>query len=321
MPNLRTLITFIQPNKSFLPGLQAYERFLSKINVPFEIIGSEEVATYKTAVEWHFMGKDFRTTRPTDRFIIHEYCSLSIPPFAKAKNIWKKVKNLRPDVRIFSNAQIREEFNFQDGIPSFIREVGVDTQIFHPSDHQTEKKNDFIYVGTVDSSREISRMLDYFTSKHMTQYSVLIVSKEYDQLEKKYKNQRHIRFEGPLPVTEVAERIRSSKYAINYIPEIYPYEMQASTKLLEYAACKVPILTTNGSWIRKFERDLGGNYYYFNDKQPYFHPDDLARFNFSFPDLIQLDWELLILESGILQDLYRRFPDLFKDCTIKDKLV
>lgn len=312
------MITFIQPQKSFLPGLQAYRRYLTQHRIPFQIIGKDETIPSNTLVEWHFMGTDYRKERSSTAIVIHEYCSLSTPPFAVVKNFLKKMRNLKPDFRVFSNELIRKDFNFEDGVTSFIREVGVDTKIFTPVSEQATKEYDFIYVGTVDPSRKLHKLLDLFTQSPLNQSSLLIVSKNYDILQKKYQSHRNIKFEGPISTEEVAQRIHASRYAINYIPEVYPFNIQASTKFLEYAACEVPILTTHSNWLREFERDFGGNYYYFNDKQPYFIIDDLIRYKFSAPSVKSLEWENCIEQSGILKVLFQKVPDLFKDSNLQD---
>lgn len=312
------LITFIHPSKSFLPGLQAYQRFCTKYQIPFQVIDKDELPHTSTEIEWHFMGIDFRKERPQNRFIIHEYCSLSTPPLAFLKNLWKRYKTLTPDLRVFSNEIIQQELGFKDNIPSLIRPVGIDTEVFQPSQVEIEKKYDFIYVGTVEKSRKIHRLLDYFVSPNMQSHTLLILSKDYSTLKKKYHSNKNIIWEGPVTYTEVAQKIRQSKYAINYIPEIYPFDIQASTKLLEYSACQIPTLTTHSRWLRAFESKYGGNYYYFNDKSPYFVWSDLERYPFSFPQTAALDWEKIILSSGIMQHLYQKYPALFQQSILKD---
>ena len=52
-----------------------------------------------------------------------------------------------------------------------------------------------------------------------------------------------------------------ARFALNYIPDEEPFNAQTSTKFLEYAAMRIPVITTNYFWISEFKERYGGNYF------------------------------------------------------------
>jgi hypothetical protein len=115
---------------------------------------------------------------------------------------------------------------------------------------------------------------------------------------------------GPVAPSEVRNYISSSKFAINYIPDIEPFNKQTSTKLLEYTACKVPVVSTRYQWVESFQQQFGGDYFYLNDDLSNFTWEEVTNFKYSFPDLSGWTWESQIRKSGILKFLSSRFPGI-----------
>ncbi len=306
------MITFIHPYKAFLPGLNAYLNFFKKHNVQVRVLSTAEARNTVSDIEWRFMGTHFHPPANPNAFLIHEYCSASAPPFARLKDQIKILRNIRPHYRIFTNQAIHRHLDFKDDIPAGYRDIGIDNEYFYPASEPAEKIYDFIYVGTVEGSRDLRPIFDFFTTPDMQTRTLLVLSNHYTKWQEKYQKYRNIIFKGPVPFGEVGDYIRQSRYGINYIRDQYPLHLQTSTKLLEYAACRIPILTTPGVWIRSFEQEYGGNYYYFNDAKPWFSWDDLSKFRFEYPRLDHFSWEQQIIQSGIIAVLKERFPEMMQ---------
>lgn len=297
-------IAFIHTNKSFLPEVGAYVDYFKSRGVRCEVVRPEGLQLIKPDVAWYFMGTHFKKMRGV--VTIHEYTSASVQPFSSVKDAIKKWSNAKPDYRIFLNGYVRSAFSFNDDVPFGFRDMGIPQKWLSQPKVVVKNHNTFIYVGEL-KNRDIEKLLDVFATGSMKGYSLLIVSKDYDQLKAEYKQYSNIIFEGPVPHEDIRGYICNADFAINFIPDREPYNSQTSTKLLEYAACRTNIITTDYEWVRKFGKE---KFFYLKNDLSNFTPQAVKAFNYQFPDLSEWTWEKQIENSGALHFLEKRFPEL-----------
>lgn len=301
-------IAFIHPFQSFLPELTAYETFFRNKGVEVLQLTPQQWSSgaYHPDVEWVIMGHDWKKLGKAIR--IHEYPSSSTPPFPSIKNLAKRYSSVKPHFRLFLNKPVQDRMGFRDSIPFGYRDIGIDPpdNIVYP----TEKKYDFIYIGSCTPDRELNKLLDRFTIVPLSSSKLLILSKNYDYLKKAYSACENIFFEGPVPHESVYQYIRQATYGINFMPDKLPFNEQTSTKFLEYLRENVPVLTTRYKWITDFARSYGGNYFFIDNHQPSFSLEELETFPFSTPVLTDWYWERRIRESGVMNFLRHHFPGL-----------
>jgi hypothetical protein len=288
-------IAFVHDSKAFLPEVAAYTKYFSKLGFQCEVVSSKDLRKLQPDVAWHFMGMDARLTK-TAGFVIHEYTSASMPPFADFKNKLKKFFNVKPNYRLFLNEYVKNSFAFTDNVPYGYRDMGVEQEWL--SDVPAKKIYDFIYVGSLRNG--IGSLFDAFETGAMKEHSLVVVADNYEKAQQECKK---IRFVGPVPHHEVQELVRSARYAINFIPDVSPFCWQTSTKFLEYCACKVPVITTDYIWMWEFEEKYGGKYFYLESDFSNFSWREIHEFNYEFPDLTEWTWEKQIERSGIVQVL------------------
>lgn len=300
------VIAFIHNGKAFLPALHAYINFFSKFDITLLTCSSKELTHINCDVEWHFMGLDQK--RKTGAIKIHDYSSSSTPPFARLKNKLKVQLNTKPDYRLFPNEFIYNSFPFKDDVAFGFRDVGiVPTDSFN--EYDTKKDFDFIYVGEMNL-RRLQPLLTCFTKGALATKSILFLSKDYQQIADTLKPFENIKFRGPVRPDEVKKYIQASRFGINYIPDIEPFNQQTSTKLLEYAANKIPIISTRYPWIESFQKKYGGKYYYLENDMSNFTWEAVMEAEYEFPDLSTWTWEYQIKNSGVLQFLESKFPGM-----------
>jgi glycosyltransferase involved in cell wall biosynthesis len=302
------LIAFIHAGSSFLPEIQAYQAFLNQWNINTISVDSKEAKKIRADVMWCIMG--FMLAGRKDMITIHEYTSASAPPYAAMKNFLKTKLNAKPDFRLFLNEYVQQQLHFNDKVPSGFRDMGVDLSIFRPLPI-TQKIYDFIYVGNLHHTRGVSQLLQCFSTGALCDRSLLVLGRDYKKLAGAYAAYSNIHFAGPVQPPEVAAYINQSKFAVNYIPDIAPYNSQTSTKLLEYAACCVPIVTTSYRWIKSFQLKYGGRYFFLQQDLSNFHWETVNNFDYAFPDLTPWQWEKQITNSGIMDFLKTKFPETF----------
>jgi glycosyltransferase involved in cell wall biosynthesis len=300
-------IAFVHNNKAFLPGLYGYRQFFTRYGIQCEVVTPDELGTLHRNVEWHFLGTDI--TKPREGiYKIHEYPSSSLPPFRKWKDWVKSFMNTQPDFRIFQNEFVKQSLNFHDSIPFGYRELGIPEE-WLKNNHPLQKEYDFIYTGDVSASRKIKELINLFTTS-LKDHSLLILSNRYEELQSQTLSHRNIIFKGPVKKDRVREYLLKSKFAINYIPDMVPFNRQTSTKLLEYIACKIPVITSRYEWMNEFAQLNGGSYFFLNKDMTNFTWEAVNNFSYSFPDLSDWTWEKQIRKSGVLEFLMATFPEL-----------
>jgi hypothetical protein len=297
-------IGFIHEHKAFLPGLNAYVQFFADRGIQTHIIHPAQLPTLRCDVEWHFMGHHIR--RNKNRITIHEYASASVPPFGKLKDSLKKLINATPDYRIFNSEYVRQQINPTDNIPYGFRNCGI------PSGNSyllpdAQKKYDFVYVGTVDKGRKIEPLFDCFTNGALKDHTLLVITRDYQTLDAMYKNAANITFKGPIPYSDTYAHIQEARFGINYMPDVAPFNQQTSAKFLDYAACQLPVVTSDYAWVRGFQQTYGGNYFFLHPDLENFTWENVNNGMYSQPDLSSWTYEKQILQSGVLEFLESKF--------------
>ena len=298
---MKTIVFERKPNV-YLPEIIAYINYIENNISEFSAFDSEQIDDYNPTdfdIVWRFMGLDIRGT---GRTVVHEYNSLSTGNFSSIKNKIKQTINIKPDARIFLNETVKKGFSFIDDIPFKYRDMGVDS-IFFQHRKKNEPEYDFVYAGSLDRGKIIFSVLNHFRTTLKTS-TLLIIGDVPDDLLKEYKNTYNIIFTGRVPYEEVAVLISKARYGLNLMPDKYPFNLQTATKVLEYCASGLPIISTDYSWIRQFERKKNGKFFFLNYNLENFTIENLEKHSFQTPKVDDYKWETVINNSKIF-DLLR----------------
>ena len=131
-----------------MPELVAYQAFFEARGHRCMLLKHpDEEALHGVDIEWHFLGFDFARKR-SDRLKVHEYASLSVPPFAKIKDTAKRVLNSKPHARVLQASTAARFAN--DDVPAFIKRDGISSDFFHqpsrPPDYETSRTYTYTYT-------------------------------------------------------------------------------------------------------------------------------------------------------------------------------
>ena len=254
------------------------------------------------------MGTDFSNTSKS-RLKIHEYASLSIPPYPHFKNLVKRNFQTKPHLRIFQTMEIARQFNFKDQIPFCLRGAGI-ANSFLQSPPTQKKEYDFIYIGDISKVRKSELLLHTFR-QNFENHTLLLVGKTDPQLRRKYEN-RNLQFTGQFPYHEIPQMLRLAEYGLNFIPNVYPYNIQPSYKLLEYCAAGLKVITTDYKWVREFEQKHQAKFFKLNVDLSNLEYSQLEQFNFIKPSLEEYQWEKVIKRAKILPKIEELYIKLTK---------
>lgn len=252
-------LLFISSDKAILPEIVAYRDYFTKRGWTCDNIPYNELHKMNNEyhVAWFFMG--FNIIRPKNKVVVHEYSSLSVGRFPRLKNVVKKIFNCKPDIRVFQSKIVKQEMNFKDDVPSFYRDMAVSNKF--TIDPSVDKEFDFVYCGAINKERRLDVVLDKFVLNECK--NIVVLGKVPKEFYKKYGPYNNIKLIGEVDYDDIPQYIKKSRIGINIIEDKYPYNIQTSTKILEYLSCGLGVYTTCNDWCLKYEEMNGVKFSYF----------------------------------------------------------
>jgi hypothetical protein len=89
---------------------------------------------------------------------------------------------------------------------------------------------------------------------------------------------------------ETRKIISQSCVGLNYTPDVFPLNIQDSTKVIEYCGAGLGVITNRYVWVNEFEKQRKAK---FLDLDYVRSKNDVAEFDFIVPDVSDLDWDKL----------------------------
>jgi hypothetical protein len=292
-------ILFEGPARTYLPEIPAYMRFIEKNLPDVKAYTSTEVKDYHPMefdVVWRFMGLDVQAK---GRTVVHEYNSLSAGSAPHIKNFAKFMLNGLPDRRVYLNKIVKTGFPFSDKIPYNFRDMGIATKFFEVT---PKPEYDFVYAGSIHRGPEVVQMLEHFAHR-LKNATILIVGSANPDIVSSFKPYPNIIFAGRVHYTEVADLVAKGHYGLNLVPDMYPYNLQTATKVLEYCALKLPIVSMKYRWIENFAQQKEGQFFWLNKDFSNLTMENLNKFSFKTPDVENRRWRTVIAQSGVFDFL------------------
>lgn len=285
---------------AYLPEHGAYVDYFAAVpDIDFvSVPAGELLSPAEFDLELKYTGLD-PFWRPTPLPVIHEYGSLSTGAFSRARNVVKKLCNRRPVLRIFLMPEVRDGFGFNDGVPSLLRGMGVDRAFFEV-ERPAAPDYDLVYCGSITRSRHVHLLLEAVCRQGL---SILVVGEPEPAIFEAFRGAAGITFTGRVPRAGIPELLGRARWAVNITPDIYPFNLQESTKVLEYCAAGLPVVSNLYAWVNRFQADTGGR---FLDLAPDFSGLDrekLEAFSFVVPDMAAYRWDRVIEASGLVPAL------------------
>ncbi|MBJ9967210.1 glycosyltransferase [Burkholderia seminalis] len=308
-------VFILHPGKANYPEIAAYRSRLGKHG--FEVFDGDIDAYARfpdrdVCILWCIMG--FYRSLPPARFVIHDYRSLSVGRLAAVKDGVKRVLNVRPDLRIFQNEQMRDAMAFRDGVRTLLLPMGVPDWIFAPADAGSDRaapggagapmpSGRFCYIGEMSRERGFQKVLAaYRDARRDASDTLVLVGQPEPEIHAAFVDTPGIRFVGRVPQPDALRIVRGSEYAVCFFPYHRPHCFQTPTKLLEYASLGKKIICNDAPSNVRTAHELGIQCHFtgaaiFDELFP------LSRVRATRPDpaaMQQLEWGRVIERSGVL---------------------
>lgn len=284
--------------KAYNPEAYAYQEYLSKNGFSVQLADENELKK-SNDVNIYFMGIRPITINSSVECEIHEYHSLSTGMFPRAKDMIKKGFNKKPLGRIFLNEVVEKKMGFKDDVPFILRDMGVDDALFQEPNARPDF--DLIYCGSVIGRKGLLKEIKRLEN---IGFSVLIVGHAPADFLYQFGKSNKIEFTGKVARSDLPELYRNARAGINYMPDLYPLNIQTSTKTIEYLASGLTVLSSRYEWANKF----------FEASDPRcIYLDEIESYREIIPHGGGVDdfrWENILFKSGIIaflnQVYYRR---------------
>lgn len=220
---------------------------------------------------------------------LHDYASLSTPPRARLKDAVKRFGQVSPLLRSFLSPYVRDRLGFTDGRPHVLRDMGVPDS-FYPSSPAPPVAHDIGYAGSLTSARGLTGPL---RSLAAAGFRLLLIGDPDPELREALAAYPQVTFAGRLSQEDVPAALRTCSHGLNYVPDVAPFNAQTSTKVLEYSALGLRVLTNDYRWVRRFQVQHDAVFAVLDPARP-LTPDGLATLPLRGADPEPFRWSTVL---------------------------
>ena len=246
-------VHFVHGARSYLPELAAYQAHIEGLGHAVQMHTQSLTVPDDARAVWWICGRV-----PTDqarRFKgavqVHEYASASVAPLAWLKDRIKQWRQPVPDFRVFQSEWVRQRMGFGDNapgaVPYALRDMGV-PDVFLTAQALQPPEFDLVYLG------EMSRLQRFVPLLHtlgQAGLSLLLVGDVPPALQERLATLGHIQSTGRVPQDQVPAQLLRARAGLNLMPDVLPLSEQTSTKLLEYLALGLPVISNPYAWAQR----------------------------------------------------------------------
>ena len=294
-------LLFCRRPEVYLPEIPAYCAYLKRFPHAVEAVDSGTLAAgYREAdfdVVWRFMGLD-RVRLPPHCELVHEYGSLSTGSHPRLRDRIKRWVNVAPQRRVFLNETVQRGFAFNDDLPFHLRDMGVDSAFFIS---RRSPEYDYVYAGSLYRPGVLPYLQTLVETSPDRRFLLIGAVNESERL--RLGRHGNVVWTGRVNYAEVPALLASARFALNIVPDLYPYNCQTATKVLEYCAVGLPVLSTRYAWVESFAHARTATFGWLPPRADGAALKALENTPFLTPEVSDLEWQRVIERSGVFEFL------------------
>lgn len=247
-PGAKT-VHFVHSGPAYMPELAAYARHLAALGHHSVRHGDPATVPDDADIVWWICGhiSPRHSHRLRHSLQVHEYASASVGRWPGIKDRIKRWLHPRPDHRVFLNAWVRDRMGFDDDVPFSLREMGVPETFLH-AQAVAAPEHDLVYLGEM---ARLSAFMPTLRAISEAGLRLLLVGQPSPQLQQKLQTLPGVQITGHVPQHEVPSLLLRARAGLNLMPLRRPLTHQTATKVLEYLAVGLPVLSNDYPWARQ----------------------------------------------------------------------
>ncbi|MGP5533985.1 glycosyltransferase family protein [Psychrobacter celer] len=292
-------IALIMPHHAYAPEVLALKDYIDlKGEFKADILSLEEFIEVQSNYELVYIEMgfialwNFKIKIPQ----IHSYATSSTGKHKHLKNQIKKYLSKKPVLRTFLDKGVQNRMNFKDNTPFLYRDMGVDNAFFQKPNEFPEY--DILYCGSISGRNGLIESLLSIPNT----YTIAIVGRTTES-ERKLLKADNITLMGEVSRKNLPQIYKNARFGFNYTPDIDPYNIQTSTKVLEYLASGLYVISNRYKWVDTFFEDISYQPIWLNSDGEL---DTLSLINYKEEFLLPIErysWDSIISCSGLYEFL------------------
>lgn len=243
-------VHFVHGARSYLPELAAYQTHIERLGYAVQMHTQADTVPDDAQAVWWICGRvpSAQAKRLQGAVQVHEYASASVAPLAWLKDRIKQWQHPVPDFRVFQSDWVRQRMGFaEDGVPYALRDMGV-PESFLTAQSLQAPEFDLVYLGEM---RRLLHFVPLLQTLGQAGLSLLLVGDVPAALQAHLAALGHIQSTGRVPQDQVPAQLLRARAGLNLMPDVLPLSEQTSTKLLEYLALGLPVISNPYAWAQR----------------------------------------------------------------------
>ena len=242
-------VHFVHGARSYLPELAAYQAHIQSLGHAVQMHTQARTVPGDAQAVWWICGRvpADQARRFKGAVQVHEYASASVAPLAWLKDRIKQWQHPVPDFRVFQSEWVRQRMGWDDTVPFTLRDMGV-PESFLTAQALQPPEFDLVYLGEM---RRLLHFVPLLQTLGQAGLSLLLVGDVPAALQERLAALGHIQSTGRVPQDQVPAQLLRARAGLNLMPDVLPLAEQTSTKLLEYLALGLPVISNPYAWAQR----------------------------------------------------------------------
>ena len=253
-------VHFVHGARSYLPELAAYQAHIQSLGHAVQMHTQAHTVPDDAQAVWWICGRvpADQARRFKGAVQVHEYASASVAPLAWLKDRIKQWQHPVPDFRVFQSEWVRQRMGWGDAVhepvPYALRDMGVPAS-FLTAQALQPPEFDLVYLGEM---RRLLHFVPLLQTLGQAGLSLLLVGDVPPALQERLAALGHIQSTGRVPQDQVPAQLLRARAGLNMMPDVLPLSEQTSTKMLEYLALGLPVVSNPYAWAQRTARAHAG---------------------------------------------------------------
>ena len=242
-------VHFVHGARSYLPELAAYQAHIQSLGHAVQMHTQAHTVPNDAQAVWWICGRvpADQARRLKGAVQVHEYASASVAPLAWLKDRIKQWQHPEPDFRVFQSEWVRQRMGWEDAVPYALRDMGV-PEYFLTAQALQPPEFDLVYLGEM---RRLLHFVPLLQTLGQAGLKLLLVGDVPPALQERLATLGHIQSTGRVPQDQVPAQLLRARAGLNLMPDVLPLSEQTSTKMLEYLALGLPVVSNPYAWAQR----------------------------------------------------------------------